>query len=105
MCNFDERKDSFLLNDGIRISGSTRNFKLYLNGNLALCNCFNFSYIKDSLFVTRSDNIIYVFMIGEKGKISELCKFNTNQKKRQKVAVGNCIYSINSDCKIITHRK
>ncbi|MEG2259014.1 MAG: hypothetical protein RSB78_02380, partial [Oscillospiraceae bacterium] len=72
MCNYNEKHDEFCLNTNIRLVGLISNFKLYINGNLLISNCINFSYIKNTLFITKSNNIIYIFSIDANNIVTKL---------------------------------
>jgi len=106
MCNDESIKNEFYLNDNIRIDGLISDFKLYVDNNLILEHCANFSFIANKLFATKSDSNIYIFrtrvvIIDGKPNLEKPAVISIKSPKdTKKIKIDGNIYIIDYDSQI-----
>ena len=103
MCN---EKNEFYLTASIRIEGPITDFNLFIENDLLLEHCTNFSYIAKKFFATKSGSNIYVFGTkviknGEKSSLEQLAVFSIKSPKVfVKVIIDETTYIIDYNCQV-----
>jgi hypothetical protein len=101
MCNDESIENEFHLNENIRIDGLTSDFKLYINNDLVLQQCKNFSYIANKLFATKSDSKIHIFAAKASNIYEKVAVISIGPRKATaKIKIDGNSYVIDYDCQI-----
>ncbi|MDD2376077.1 MAG: hypothetical protein PHD15_00235 [Clostridia bacterium] len=106
MCNERTTKNEFYLTDSIRIEGSITDFNLFVENNLILEHCTNFSYVANKLFATKSGSNIHVFgtkviKVNQKSNLEELAIFEIKSSKVSiQVMINETLYIIDYNCQV-----
>lgn len=98
MLAVNKKSKSVMLNNCIEIIGDISNFTTVINGKIKLYNCNAFTYYQNSIFVTKSQNKVYVYYISKsKAKLKYIIQDNSSYCK---IRIKNTFYTIDFNCNI-----